>query len=291
MPSAFESERLKKTSKPFLGISQKLERVVPGLEWDLERANILIEPLSYISIAVYMAISVALATFAGIMLPAYMVNKLDIGTPMAIGASIGLAVFMLFYMLILPKVKIKKRGALIEKNLGYALKDLEIQTGAGIPIFDAIVHVANGGYGECSREFTQVIQKVESGQSVIRALDDVGMHTASPFLRRIIWQIVNSMYAGSDVSLALKAISNDLTKDKETRIKAYGQEMNLWSLMYMLMVIVLPSQGITLLIILSTLIDIFGTIDKNLIFGGIIVFMFMFQFMLIGIIKNKRPVV
>jgi hypothetical protein len=67
--------------------------------------------------------------------------------------------------------------------------------------------------------------------------------------------------------------------------------MNLWSLMYMLMVIVLPSQGITLLIILSTLIDIFGTIDKNLIFGGIIVFMFMFQFMLIGIIKNKRPVV
>jgi flagellar protein FlaJ len=291
MPSAFESERLKKTSKPFLGISQKLERVVPGLEWDLERANIRIEPLSYISIAVYMAISVALATFAGIMLPAYMVNKLDIGTPMAIGASIGLAVFMLFYMLILPKVKIKKRGALIEKNLGYALKDLEIQTGAGIPIFDAIVHVANGGYGECSREFTQVIQKVESGQSVIRALDDVGMHTASPFLRRIIWQIVNSMYAGSDVSLALKAISNDLTKDKETRIKAYGQEMNLWSLMYMLMVIVLPSQGITLLIILSTLIDIFGTIDKNLIFGGIIVFMFMFQFMLIGIIKNKRPVV
>jgi len=291
MPSAFESERLKKTSKPFLGISQKIERVIPGLEWDLERANIHIEPLSYVSIAVYMAISVALATFAGIMLPAYMFNKLDIGMPMAIGASAGLAAFMLFYMLVLPKVKIKKRGAMIEKNLSYALKDLEIQTGAGIPVFDAIVHVANGGYGECSQEFIQVIKKVESGSSVIRALDEVGMHTASPFLRRIIWQIVNSMYAGSDVSLALKAISNDLTKDKETRIKAYGQEMNLWSLMYMLMVIVLPSQGITLLIILSTLIDIFGAIDKNLIFGGIVCFMFMFQFMLIGIIKNKRPIV
>jgi flagellar protein FlaJ len=194
-------------------------------------------------------------------------------------------------MLIMPKVKIKKRSNLIEKNLSYALKDLEIQTGAGIPIFDAIVHVANGGYGECSDEFKQVIKKVESGQSVIRSLDDVGMHTASPFLRRIIWQIVNSMYAGSDVSIALKAISNDLTRDKETRIKAYGQEMNLWSLMYMLMVIVLPSQGITLLIILSTLVDIFGSIEKNLIFGGIVVFMFFFQFMLVGMIKNKRPVV
>jgi flagellar protein FlaJ len=291
MPSAFESERLRNTSKPFIGIAQKLERIVPNLEWSLEQAGIHVEPLTYVSISVYMAFSVGLATFAGIALPAYLINKLDMGLPMAIGASIGLGIFMMFYMLVMPKVKIKKRSALIERNLGYALKDLEIQTGAGIPIFDAIVHVANGGYGECSDEFRQVIKKVESGQSVIRALDEVGMHTASPFLRRIIWQIVNSMYAGSDVSISLKAINEDLTREKETKIKAYGQEMNLWSLMYMLMVIVLPSQGITLLIILSTLVDIFGSIDKNLVFGGIVIFMFFFQFMLVGMIKNKRPIV
>jgi archaeal flagellar protein FlaJ len=291
MPSAFESERLESTSKPFVGIAQKLERVTPNLEWNLERAGIHVEPLTYISITVYMAFSVGFATFIGILLPAYLVDKLDIGLPMALGASIGLSIFMLFYMLAMPHVKIKKRGALIERNLPYALKDLEIQTGAGIPVFDAIVHVANGGYGECSDEFRQVIRKVESGTSVVRSLDEVGMHTSSPFLRRIIWQIVNSMYAGSDISVALKSIGNDLTREKETKIKAYGQEMNLWSLMYMLMVIVLPSQGITLLIILSTLVDIFGSIDKNLVFGGIICFMFMFQFMLIGIIKNKRPIV
>ncbi len=291
MPSAFESQRLINTSKPFIGLAQKLERITPGLEWDLERAGIHVTPLTYISIVIYMALSVGLATFVGIALPAYLVNKLDIGLPMAIGASVGLSIFMLIYMLLMPKVKIRKRSAMIEKNLGYALKDLEIQTSAGIPIFDALVHVANGGYGECSEEFGEVIKKVESGESVIRALDEVGMHTSSPFLRRIIWQIVNSMYTGSDVSIALKAISNDLTRDKETKIKAYGQEMNLWSLMYMLMVIVLPSQGITLLIILSTLVDIFGAIDKNLVFGGIVVFMFFFQFMLVGIIKNKRPIV
>ncbi len=291
MPSAFESKRLINTAKPFVGLAQKIERITPGLEWNLERAGIHVSPLTYVSIVVYMALSVGLASFVGILLPAYMVGKLDIGLPMAIIASVGLTLFMVFYMLVMPRVKIKKRGALIEKNLDYALKDLEIQTGAGIPVFDALVHVANGGYGECSDEFKQVIKKVESGESVIHALDEVGMHTASPFLRRIIWQIVNSMYAGSDVSIALKAISNDLTREKETKIKSYGQEMNLWSLMYMLMVIVLPSQGITLLIILSTLIDIFGAIDKNLVFGGIVLFMFMFQFMLIGLIKNKRPIV
>lgn len=291
MPSAFESERLYNTSKPFVGIAQKIERIVPNLEWDLERSGIHVEPLTFISIAVYMAFSVGFASFAGILLPAYFTGKMDIGLPLAIIASVGLSVFMVFYMIMMPKVKIKKRGAMIEKNLSYALKDLEIQTGAGIPIFDAIVHVANGGYGECSEEFRQVIKNVESGESVIHSLDEVGMHTASPFLRRIIWQIVNSMYAGSDVSSSLKSISDDLTREKETRIKAYGQEMNLWSLMYMLMIIVLPSQGITLLIILSTLVDIFGALDKNIIFGGILVFMIMAQFMMIGFIKNKRPVV
>ena len=291
MPSAFESERLENTSKPFIGLAQKLQRITPNLEWNLERAGIRVEPLTYVSITIYMAFSVGFATFIGILLPAYLFDKFDIGLPMAIGASIGLSIFMLFYMLAMPRIKIKKRGAFIERNLSYALKDLEIQTGAGIPVFDAIVHVANGGYAECSDEFKQVIKKVESGMSVIKALDETGMHTASPFLRRIIWQIVNSMYAGSDVSISLKAISNDLTKEKETRIKAYGQEMNMWSLMYMLMVIVLPSQGITLLIILSTLVDIFGSIDKNIVFGGIIIFMVMFQFMLIGIIKSKRPIV
>jgi archaeal flagellar protein FlaJ len=291
MASTFESEKLKNTAKPFTGLAQKMQTAFPGLEWTLQQAGINTDPLTYASIAVYMGFSVGLASFVGILLPAYMVGKIDIGLPMALGVGIGLSIFMIVYLLLMPKIKAKKRAGLIERNLGYALKDLEIQTGAGIPIFDAIVHVSNGGYGECSGEFKKVIQLVESGQSVTRALDRVGMHSASPFLRRIIWQIVNAMYAGSDVSIALKAIGNDLTREKETRIKAYGQEMNLWSLMYMLMVIVLPSQGITLLIILSTLINIFESIDKNLIFGGILIFLFFFQFMLIGFIKNKRPTV
>ncbi len=291
MPSAFESERLQKTAQPFIGLAQKIERIVPNMEWNLERAGIHTEPLAYISIAIYMAFSVGIATFAGILLPAYLTDKMEVGMTMAIAASIGLSIFMLFYILAMPHVKIKRRAAMIERNLGYALKDLEIQTGAGIPVFDAMVHVANGGYSECSEEFKSVIRKVESGTSIIKALDEVGMQTASPFLRRIIWQIVNSMYAGSDISVALASISDDLTRDKQTRIKTYGQEMNLWSLMYMLMVIVLPALAITLLIILSTLIDIFGKVDKNLIFGGIVIFLFIFQFMLIGMIKNKRPIV
>jgi len=43
MPSTFESPKLQNTSKPFIGLAQKLERVVPSLEWDLERAGIRIK--------------------------------------------------------------------------------------------------------------------------------------------------------------------------------------------------------------------------------------------------------
>jgi len=55
MPSTFESEKLKKTSKPFLGIAQQLGHIVPNLEWNLTRAGIHVEPLTYVSITVYMA--------------------------------------------------------------------------------------------------------------------------------------------------------------------------------------------------------------------------------------------
>jgi len=203
----------------------------------------------------------------------------------------GVAMFMMVYALMIPKVKLRKRAWMIEQDLGYAVKDLEIQTSAGIPIYNAIIHVSNGGYGECSEEFQKIVRRVQSGESLSQALDNVGMRTASVFLRRIIWQIVNAIHAGSSISISLKAISGDLTKDKETKIREYGQSMNLWGLLYMLMVIVFPSQGITLLIVLSSMLDLFGRVDKTIIFGGILAFMILFQFMFIGFIKNKRPAV
>jgi len=291
MPSLYESEKLKRSSRSFVTLAQAIQGFFPNLGWDLERAHIDSTPVSYISIALYFAFSTSFATFAGIMVLALILKKFSTMLPIAAILAAILAVFIFFMAMIGPKATIRKRGTKIEKNLSYALKDLEIQTSAGIPIFDAIVHVANGGYGECSKEFAGIIKKVESGESMTKALDEVGMSTPSPYLRRIIWQIVNALYAGSDISIALKAISSDLIKDKETKIKAYGQQMNLYSLMYMLMAIVLPSQGITLLIILSTLVDIFSKINKDIIFVGILFFLSFFQFMLIGFIKNKRPVV
>jgi len=289
--SAFESRQLQKASGPFRSVGEKLRFLSPGLEWTLERAGMRIDAVTYLSITFYIAFSVAVTTFIGILLPSYLAGKEAVGLPLAIGVSVGLFLFMTIYMLMVPKVKLRKRAWMIEQELGYAIKDLEIQTSAGIPVYNAIIHVANGGYGACSEEFQKVVKRVQSGESLTKALDNVGMRTASVFLRRIIWQIVNALYAGSNVSVALAAISGDLTKDKENKIRAYGQSMNLWGLLYMLMVIVLPSQGITLLIVLTSLVDIFSRIDKNFVFGGILIFMFIFQFLFIGYIKNRRPIV
>ena len=70
-------------------------------------------------------------------------------------------------------------------------------------------------------------------------------------------------------------------------IKMYGQELNLWGLIYMMAVIVAPSMGVTLLVILSSFIG--GTQINEQLFWIILAGLILFQIVLISIIRNKRP--
>ena len=104
-----------------------------------------------------------------------------------------------------------------------------------------------------------------------------------------MWQLVNALRAGSDVSSALEAISEDIQMEKESKIKAYAQELNMWGLIYMLAAVVLPSMGVTLLVILSSFLG--SEFIGEGLFYGILVFLIIFQVFFIQFVKNKRPIV
>jgi len=67
----------------------------------------------------------------------------------------------------------------------------------------------------------------------------------------------------------------------------YGQELNLWGLIYMMAVIVAPSMGVTLLVILSSFVG--STAINERLFWVILFGVVLFQMVLISIIRNKRP--
>ena len=286
MPSLFESKQLLKSSEPLKPAADQLSLMFPQLEWDLKKAGYTADVGQFLSIVIFSTLAIFFISMS-LTSTSLVIAQGIVGSYGALGISLIAAGLTFSYLMFVPRFKILSRGKLIDKHLEYMLKDMQIQLTAGIPIFDAMANVAKGGYGECSVIMNEIVQEVQSGESMTDALDNYGMLSPSEYLRRVFWQIVNAVKTGSDVTIALKAISVDLRLEKENKIKMYGQELNLWGLIYMMAVVVAPSMGVTLLVILSSFIG--GTQINERLFWMILAGLILFQIVLISIIRNKRP--
>jgi len=89
--TAFESRQLKKASKPFRSLGQRLNKLFPQLNWTLERADMDVDAVTYLSITLYMSISSGIAVFFGLLLPNQMVGRtLMEGLPWRLYSGSGL---------------------------------------------------------------------------------------------------------------------------------------------------------------------------------------------------------
>lgn len=96
------------------------------------------------------------------------------------------------------------------------------------------------------------------------------------------------MKSGSDVSIVIRQVIASLSEEQLVQIQRYGGQLNPLAMFYMLVTVILPSLGITFLIVISSFVASSEFITK-LIFWGLYGFVFFFQIMFIGIIKTRRP--
>lgn len=285
-PAIFESKLVKEMSEPLRDSAKRMEVLFPSLEWDLRKAGYSLDISQYLAVVIYLTLITVILSSLVTVLPVILVQGFTASyASILFSLVIGGIAFM--YLMFIPKSQISKRSRLIDRNLEYMLKDMQIQLSSGVPLFDTIVNIARGQYGECSKIADGIVQEVQSGRSMIEVLDDVGMWSPSEYLRKVMWQIVNAVKSGSDIIGALSIISHDIQLDKESKIKTYGQELNLWSLVFMLGAIIMPSMGITLLVILSSFVGA-GFINETL-FWLILFGLIAFQAVFISFVKNKRP--
>ena len=286
--TVFNSKPLLVMSEPLIPLVKFLEPLFPQLEWELKRAGINVEPAQFLAVAVYMPVLVLVAGLLLSVLP-LLVSDSTYGLYVGVVFSVSISFLVLAYLFLIPRASIKRRTTLIDRDLEYMLKDIQIQLDSGIPLFDTLVNVSRGGYGECSRIADGIVQEVQSGRAMGDVLEDVGMWSPSDYLRRALWQIVNALKSGSDVVSALAAISNDIRVDKENRIKSYSKELNLWGLIFMMCGIIIPSMGVTLLVILSSFMG--GTVINETLFWLILVSIAFFHIIFITFVKEKRPII
>lgn len=103
-----------------------------------------------------------------------------------------------------------------------------------------------------------------------------------------MWQIANALNAGTSFRVALKNIISDLILDQRAKIKGYTNELNLWSLVYMMFAVALPTIGVTVVIVLSTFSGFGITKQTFIVF---LILTMIVQFVIIGLVKSRRPVV
>ena len=272
-----------KEAKIFERVGNVIWKSHPSLKLDLYQAEIRLHPKVYSSIIALTVTFYFCVMTPIIFLVGVLVGKPDIVLPLAIGSIFSIFVF--FYLLRYPKLVAIRRMKKLETDLLNALEHILIEIKSGVPLFNSILSVSEG-YGEISDEFKTVVMEINAGLSVIKAFEKASLRNPSLHFRRAIWQLTNSMKAGGDVASTLEAIVDGLTQDQLIRIRKYGQELGPYTLMYMLIAVIMPTLGITFLIILSSF---SGIQVPQMIFPLIILVLSVFQYFYMGIIKTKRP--
>ena len=291
------------------GFTLKLKPLVPFIGRHLQKSNLSLSAEDYLGLtllnailylAIFMISFVILQSLSA--LPALWSSGLTTAAVSEVAShSINLSVLYksLAYSLLLlvlfvgvlfiyPRLLAQKKAENIDQNLIFALKNVSLQVRASVPLYNALMNVAQGDYGEVSAEFEQVAQDINAGKSMEQALAAAALRTNSEFLRKIVRQLTTSLKAGANVKLALQVVIDDLAEDQKSKIKNYVQELNVWTLVFLLFAVAIPSIGSTIFIILSSFAGIGLTEGVFLFFLMVCLFI---QIALIGLIKSRRPVV
>lgn len=180
----------------------------------------------------------------------------------------------------------KKASKLIDRDIIFASRDLIISLRSGMPLFNAITAISTG-YGEASKEFAKIVQKVQLGMPLVDAIDEVIEQSKSPSFKRLMLQASVSIKSGADVVDALKSIIDELMQERSIELRRYGQKLNAVAMFYMLFGIIFPSMGIAVITILTTFVAIF-TVDFTTLEAALVGIFFL-QIVFLKLITSSRP--
>ncbi len=279
-------KKAEKWSEKFSWLAEPISKASPNLPLKLKQADIPYSSIEYSSLALFTSSFMGILVFAIVLILSYSIAPLV--RVLSISVTVGAVMFFLIfiYIMIYPRLLIKRKTADVERNLLYSLKHILVQIKSGVPLFESLVAVSEGNYGQISEEFKSLVKDVNTGTPLETAMDNLALRNPSLYFRRAIWQISNGMKAGSDVGGVLGDIINNISREQLIAIRRYGSQLNPLTLVYMMIAVIIPALGVTMLIILSSF---SGFAISELMFFAILGGVALFQFMYIGIIKSKRP--
>ena len=263
---------------------QRLAKSFPTLKSKLKQAGIVSKPEDFVKktflSAFYMTTLLVVLLFM-------LLAKLNIVKGILFLAVPLVFLIIFFYMIKLPDLVISRKEKEISKEIVFAGRFIIVELESGVPLYNAMLNVSRN-YETIGRYFKEITDKVDLGTSMEDALDEAVEFIPSNDFRKILWQIINSIRTGSNVSKSLYSVMEQITKDQMTEVNKYGKKLNPLAMFYMIVAVILPSLGITMLIILSSFIQFELSLTILLALAGFLGFV---QFMFIAMVKFSRPII
>jgi flagellar protein FlaJ len=160
-----------------------------------------------------------------------------------------------------------------------------IEISAGVPMHKAFENI-HLNYEVVGVYFGEIVSKIYLGTSIDDAVNEVLMFSPSPNLRRILWQLLNSIKTGSDLGPSLEVVINQIVKEQQVAVQEYGRKLNPLAMFYMMVAIIVPSLGTVMLVVLSSFLGLNISLVILLAIAGFVGFV---QFMFLSVIKSTRP--
>jgi len=192
---------------------------------------------------------------------------------------------MFFYFLQVPYLKINRIDREINKEIVFAGRFLIVELESGVTLYDAMKSLYKS-YPVVGAYFSEIINKVNIGTAIEDAVTESIENSPSDSITKILWQISNSLRTGSDIAKPLNTVVETLIKEQRIMVEEYGRKLNPLAMFYMLIAIIMPSLGVTMLTIISIFAGFQLSLVILLVIAGIIGFM---QFMFITMVNSIRP--
>jgi pilus assembly protein TadC len=268
----------------FLPIAEKVDFVVPTLEKDIRGARMDIEPETYLASALARAVQFG-ATLSVTAVVAGLIINMDLFIWGGIAGFPLITPLLFLTFAYNPRMKANQTARELEKNLPFALRHMLIEVRSGISLYEAMVAVSYD-YGEASEEFSRIASDIQGGMSQIEALEKSIERNQSLMYRRAIWQMLNALKSGANLTETLESLVDSMVEKQKLEVEKYGEDLNPFILMYLMLAVIFPSLGVTLIIVLSSFTGF--TLDR-IKFIGMLAGLIVFQLFFLNLVKSKRP--
>ncbi|MFW6230908.1 MAG: type II secretion system F family protein [Nanoarchaeota archaeon] len=195
--------------------------------------------------------------------------------------------YLLFYSFLSLhlEAKIKRIEHEIDREVVYAGRFLLVKLESGTPFFNALIE-GTKAHGVAGKYFKEIVDDVNLGTPIEDALANAMVLTPSEKFRKILFTVNNALRLGIDISTSLQSILNDLVNEQMNEIKAYSKKLGSVAMFYLLIGIVVPSLGLTVIVIVLS----FMSIRLDVVGYGVLLFIiFLLQLFFISLFRQIRP--